>query len=65
MIPSTTGASITTTKVIKDLENKFDGIAIRVPVVCGSLADITFISKRPTSKEEVNQILISNSQQPQ
>jgi glyceraldehyde 3-phosphate dehydrogenase len=63
IIPSTTGAATTTTKIIKALENKFDGIAIRVPIVCGSLADITFISKKPTNKEEINQIFISNSQQ--
>jgi glyceraldehyde 3-phosphate dehydrogenase len=65
MIPSTTGAAKTLTKVIKELDNKFDGLAIRVPVACGSLADITFISKKPTSVEEINQILISNSQKPE
>ncbi|HRZ29592.1 MAG TPA: hypothetical protein P5052_02415 [Candidatus Paceibacterota bacterium] len=65
IIPSTTGAATTVTKVIKDLENKFDGIAIRVPVICGSLADITFISKKPTTKEEINNILITTSQQPE
>jgi len=43
--------------VITDMQGKFDGISVRVPVVAGSLADITFISKRETSVEEVNQIL--------
>lgn len=57
MAPSTTGAAIATTKVITDLKGKFDGIAIRVPVVTGSIVDITFVSKRPTSVEEVNTIL--------
>jgi len=65
LIPSTTGAATTVTKILKDLENKFDGIAIRVPVICGSLADITFISKKPTSKEEINNILINASLQPE
>lgn len=65
IIPSTTGAASTVTKVIKNLENKFDGIAIRVPVVCGSLADITFIARKNTNKEEINNILISNSQKPE
>ncbi len=65
IIPSTTGAAKTLTKVIKDLDNKFDGLAIRVPIPCGSLADITFISKKPTSVEEVNQVLITNSQKPE
>lgn len=57
MIPTSTGAAIATTKAIPDLEGLFDGIAIRVPVPAGSIADITFISKRDTSVEEVNEIL--------
>ncbi len=57
IIPSTTGAAIAVTRVIKNLENKFDGVAVRVPIIIGSLADITFISKRKTSVEEINQIL--------
>lgn len=57
IIPGTTGAAIATTKVIKDLEGKFDGIAMRVPIVVGSIADITFVSKRDTNAEEVNAIL--------
>jgi len=57
IIPSTTGAAIATTKAIKDLEGKFDGMAMRVPVVVGSIADITFVAKRDTSAEEVNEIL--------
>ncbi|MDZ7726197.1 MAG: type I glyceraldehyde-3-phosphate dehydrogenase [Candidatus Campbellbacteria bacterium] len=64
IIPTTTGAAIATTKVIPDLEGKFDGIALRVPVIAGSVADITFISKRDTSKEEVNEILMNASQEP-
>ena len=57
IIPTSTGAAKATTKVITDLEDKFDGIAFRVPVAAGSIADITFVSKRPTSVEEVNKIL--------
>lgn len=57
IIPSTTGAAIAVTRVMKNLENKFDGVALRVPMITGSLADITFISKRNTSVEEINQIL--------
>ncbi len=57
LVPSTTGAAIATTKVITDLEGKFDGISIRVPVVTGSIVDITFIAKRDTTAEEVNTIL--------
>ncbi len=57
LIPSTTGAALTVGRVLKDLDGKFDGIAIRTPVVCGSLADITFLAKRKTSVEEINEIL--------
>lgn len=63
IVPSTTGAAISVTKAFKDLANKFDGLAIRVPVACGSLADITFISERETTKEEVNEILIKASEE--
>lgn len=57
MVPSSTGAALAVGKVITDLAGKFDGISVRVPVVAGSLADITFISKRETSVEEINKIL--------
>jgi glyceraldehyde 3-phosphate dehydrogenase len=57
IVPSTTGAAIATTRVIKELEGKFDGIALRVPVPTGSVADITFVAKRKTSVEEINNIL--------
>lgn len=57
IVPTSTGAAIAVTKAMPELEGKFDGIAIRVPVVAGSIVDITFISKRPTTKEEVNTIL--------
>jgi glyceraldehyde 3-phosphate dehydrogenase len=56
IVPSTTGAAIAVTRAIKELEGKFDGISLRVPVVSGSIADITFLAKRKTSVEEVNDI---------
>jgi glyceraldehyde 3-phosphate dehydrogenase len=57
IIPSSTGAAIAVTKAFPSLTGLFDGISIRVPVVCGSIVDITFIAKRETTKEEVNSIL--------
>jgi len=57
IVPTSTGAAKAVTKVMTHLEGKFDGIAIRVPVVAGSIVDITFISKKNTTVEEVNQIL--------
>lgn len=54
--PSTTGATIAVTRALPQLDKKFDGLALRVPTVSGSLADITFIAKRSTSAEEINRI---------
>ena len=45
------------TEVITELQDKFDGIAMRVPMIAGSIADVTFIAKKDTSVEEVNNIL--------
>lgn len=64
LVPSTTGAAVTVTKVVKNLKNLFDGIAIRTPVPTVSLADITFISNTKTSVEEINNILIEASKKP-
>ena len=55
--PSSTGAAIAVTKAYLALSGKFDGISLRVPVPAGSIADITFIAKRPTTREEVNDAL--------
>lgn len=57
IVPSSTGAAIAVTKAIPELAGMFDGISLRVPVVAGSIADVTFIAKRDTSVEEVNEIL--------
>jgi len=56
IVPSTTGAAQATVKSLPGLAGKFDGLAIRVPVLSGSLIDITFLSEKPTSVEEINNI---------
>ncbi len=56
-VPTTTGAALATTRVLTQLDKKFDGVAIRGPVVVGSIADITFQTKREVSEKEVNGIL--------
>ncbi len=63
IVPSTTGAAIAVTRAVPELAGKFDGIAFRVPVIAGSLSDITFVSKRTTSTEEVNDILTAASKE--
>jgi len=57
IVPTTTGAAVATTEVLPSLKGLFDGLAIRVPVVCGSLADFTFVTSKRTSVGEVNQVI--------
>ncbi len=62
IVPSSTGAAIATTKALPDLAGKFDGVALRVPVIVGSMADIVFVTERPTTVEEVGSILREESE---
>lgn len=62
LAPASTGAAIATTKALPQYEGKFDGVAVRVPVVVGSISDVTFIAERPTSAAEINAILEEESQ---
>jgi len=64
IIPSSTGAAHATALAHTELAGKFDGISIRVPVVVGSIVDITFIASRPTTVEEVNSALTEASKMP-
>lgn len=56
LVPTTTGAATATAKALPQYEGKFDGVAIRGPLVAGSIADVTIVSERATSVEEVNGI---------
>lgn len=64
IVPSSTGAAIAVTKAFPSLTGLFDGISIRVPVPAGSIVDVTFISKKETTAEEVNAILKKAAQDP-
>lgn len=57
IIPTTTGAAVATTEVIPSLKGLFDGRALRVPIISGSISDITFVLKKKTTVEEVNQAI--------
>jgi glyceraldehyde 3-phosphate dehydrogenase len=65
IIPSSTGAAVATTLAHTELMGKFDGISIRVPVVVGSIVDVTFVASRPTTVEEVNAALTAGAASPQ
>lgn len=56
IVPSTTGATISVARTIPEMEGKFDGMSMRVPTVTGSLSAITFVTPRPTTVEEVNNL---------
>jgi glyceraldehyde 3-phosphate dehydrogenase len=57
MIPTKTGAAAAVGLVLPELNGKLDGFAIRVPTINVSLVDLSFIAKRDTTVEEVNQIM--------
>ncbi|MDZ7586842.1 MAG: type I glyceraldehyde-3-phosphate dehydrogenase [Patescibacteria group bacterium] len=61
IIPTSTGAAEATGAVVTELAGIFDGVAIRVPVVTGSLTDFTFLVKKKTTIEAVNLALIKAS----
>jgi glyceraldehyde 3-phosphate dehydrogenase len=54
MIPSSTGAAKALAEVIPALKGKFDGQAIRVPVMDVSLVDLTFETEKPMTKESLH-----------
>jgi len=56
LVPTTTGAAIATTKALPQYRGLFDGVAIRAPIPVGSIADITLVTMRKTTIEEVNRI---------
>lgn len=64
IVPTTTGAAISVTEALPKLKGKFDGLAIRVPTITGSLTDFTFLVGKPVSAEEVNQFFRSAVKEP-
>jgi glyceraldehyde 3-phosphate dehydrogenase len=64
LVPSSTGAALATTRALPEYAGRFDGIAIRAPLPVGSIADVTFVTSRPTSVEEVNQVLAEEAETP-
>ena len=55
-VPTSTGAALATTRALPQFADLFDGVAVRGPVPAGSLADIVFLTTRPTTVDEVNSI---------
>jgi len=55
IVPTSTGAAVSTTETIPALKGIFDGRALRVPVATGSLTDFAVVLRKNTTVEEVNQ----------
>ncbi|MEO2053101.1 MAG: type I glyceraldehyde-3-phosphate dehydrogenase [Allomuricauda sp.] len=64
LVPTTTGAAIATTKALPQYTGKFDGIAIRTPVPVGSISDMTFVTEKHISAEDINKILKEEAMTP-
>ena len=54
MVPTSTGAAKAIGLVIPELAGKLNGVSIRVPTPTGSITDLTVVTKKATTKEEVN-----------
>lgn len=64
IVPTTTGAAVSTTEALPELKGLFDGLAVRVPVMVGSLSDFTFLLKRKVTVAEVNQAFLRARENP-
>ncbi|MEO8453171.1 MAG: glyceraldehyde 3-phosphate dehydrogenase NAD-binding domain-containing protein [Gemmatimonadota bacterium] len=62
LVPTTTGAALATTRALPEYAGRFDGIAIRAPVPIGSIADLTFVTSRKTTVDEVNDIFTEEAE---
>ena len=57
LVPTSSGAASAVADVIPNLKGKIDGIAIRVPVPCGSITDFVAILEKSVTTEEVNNVM--------
>lgn len=64
IVPTSTGAAKAVGLVLPHLAGKLDGIALRVPVPDGSLTDLTFVAKKETSVEEINNAIKAAAEGP-
>ncbi len=64
IVPTTSGAAISTAEVLPELTGKFDGYALRVPTLVVSYTDFTFLTKKKTTIEAVNAAFRAAAAQP-
>ncbi|MBM4295952.1 MAG: type I glyceraldehyde-3-phosphate dehydrogenase [Deltaproteobacteria bacterium] len=63
-VPTSTGAAVATANCLPQYKGKIDGVAVRGPVPSGSIADIVFLTERPTTVDEVNHIFREEAASP-
>lgn len=64
IIPTTTGAAAAVGKVIPELQGKLDGFAMRVPVIDGSVVDLTVVLEKDVTKEAINKVIKAGADGP-
>lgn len=57
LCPTSTGSATAIVEIYPELKGKLNGLAVRVPLLNGSITDCVFEVKRPVTKEEVNAAL--------
>jgi glyceraldehyde 3-phosphate dehydrogenase len=63
-IPTSTGAAKAVGLVLPELNGKLDGFSMRVPTINVSVVDLTFVAKRATTVDEINEVLKAASEGP-
>ncbi|MCL4121751.1 UNVERIFIED_CONTAM: hypothetical protein GTU68_011275, partial [Idotea baltica] len=63
LIPTTTGSAKAITQIFPELTGKLNGYAVRVPLLNGSITDFVFEAARDTTRDEVNQLFKTASEQ--
>ncbi len=63
-IPTSTGAAKAVGLVLPELNGKLDGFSMRVPTINVSAVDLSFVAKRETSVDEINEVLKAASEGP-
>lgn len=56
LVPTTTGASKAVIEVMPSMKGKLDGVAIRAPIACGSIIDLTIKLNNKAGIEKINQV---------
>jgi len=56
LVPTSTGAAKAVGLVLPELNGKLHGFAVRAPIPTGSMVDLTFVAKRATSVDEINEL---------